>query len=100
MQQLYSISPQDIERMVRHWLETPAGAYLGSPYGNPIKRTLQRPMMDTGIDEVIEKLKRDVPILSLLPPGTVNAYELQGSRFDTSQMVIEVAGQAIEVPKD
>ena len=100
MQQHYEITPQDLERMVRHWLNTPAGAYLGSPYGSNIKNTLQRPMLDTGMDQVIQKLMKDVPLLTMLGPGAVNIYEYQGERIDTTQLFIELKGLAIEVPKD
>lgn len=87
--------------MVRHWLNTPAGSYLGSSYGSNLKDMLQRPILDSGMDEVVAKLKEDIPILSVLGAGAVNvlAYE-STDRIDGIELVIEVAGRVIPVPKD
>lgn len=86
--------------MVRHWLNTPAGSYLGSSYGSNLKDMLQRPILESGMDEVIAKLKEDIPILSVLGSGAVNVLAYEGARIDSLELVIEVAGRAIPVPKD
>lgn len=91
------MTPQDLERMVRHWLNTPAGSYLGSPYGNNINRTLQKPMSGTEADEVLAKLRTDVPLLQLLPAGSVFLYT-KPEGVDRTGLYIEVAGRSLAVP--
>lgn len=68
------ITQQDIDKMIRHWLATPVGAYLGSDYGFDKHSLLFKPLSMSGYDEMIAKLKRDVPILSLLDESAVNFY--------------------------
>lgn len=93
-----SITPSDLEKMVLHWLSTPAGSYLGSNYGSNIKNTLQRPQIDTDADEVLAKLRTDIPLLSALPAGSVNIYSYpHPDHVDRQQLVIEVAGIQIQV---
>lgn len=94
------ITPQEIEQMVEHWVSTPAGSYLGSSYGNPLKDTLQRPQADIDADMVIEKLRADIPILGVLPTGSVNVYAYADPQYiDRTEIVIEVGGREISVPR-
>ncbi len=77
-----------------HWVNTPAGSYLGSSYGNNVKNTLQRPTMDTDADEVLQKLRTDIPLLNALPAGSVNVFAYPDPEYvDRLQIVIEVAGR-------
>lgn len=92
-----TITGTEIQKMVRHWLNTPAGSYLGSSYGSNIKELLQRPQADGMADAVIRKMRADIPILQSLPNGSINIYSVRVSP-DRLDLVIEVAGQAIEVP--
>jgi len=82
--------------MVRHWLNTPVCGYLGSDYGQDLKATLQLPQADGTADAFLAKLRRDVPVLQAMPPGEVNLYSLT-TPPDRLQLMIEVAGQGIEV---
>jgi len=82
--------------MVRHWLNTPAGTYLGSDYGSNLNDLLQQPLASGMADGVIAKMHADIPILRSLPDGSVNIYSLQKSP-DRLDFVIEVAGQTIDV---
>lgn len=92
-----TITGIDIQDMVRHWLNTPVGAYLGSSYGSNIKDLLQRPQADGMADAVIQKMRTDIPILQSLPAGSVNIYSM-ASGSDRLDLMIEVAGWAIQVP--
>ena len=95
-----TLTPTDLEAMITHWLETPAGSYYGSGYGSNIKNTLQRPMQDREADEVIRKLIEDIPILQMLPEGSVNLYSyVDPDRVDVSHIVTQVAGLNIQVPR-
>ena len=80
--------------MVRHWLNTPMGAYLGSDYGSNIPDLLQLPFSDGLADTVIQKMRADIPILQSLPSGSVNIYGITTSP-DKRELLIEVAGQLI-----
>lgn len=95
-----ALTPRDLEAMIEHWLQTPAGSYYGSSYGSNIKNTLQRPMQDREADEVIRKMTEDIPILQMLPAGSVNLYSyVDPDKVDVSHIVIQVAGLSIEVPR-
>lgn len=94
--QTATITAQDLEGQIRHWLSTPVGSYLGSSYGSPLRDKLQRPMSES-MDDVIAKLKHDVPMLTMLGAGAVNILEYEGDSIDKTHLIIEVAGRAIEV---
>lgn len=91
------ITGTEIQKMVRHWLNTPAGAYLGSSYGSNLKDLLQHPQADGMADSVISKMRADIPLLQSLAEGAINIYSV-GTAPDRLDLMIEVAGQAIEVP--
>jgi hypothetical protein len=91
-----AITPSDIHLMVRHWLNTPAGAYLGSGYGSNVKDLLQSPLSGQVADSIIAKLVADIPVLSVLPDGAINIYGVP-SGLDTLDLVIEIAGQTISI---
>jgi len=94
-----SITPAQIEKWVLHWLSTPAGSYYGSSYGHNLKDPLQRPMMDLRMEEVIEKMIFDIPILGALGAGAINIMAYEGKGSTDADLVIEVAGMTIPVPK-
>lgn len=93
-----TITGTDIQKMVSHWLHTPTNGYLGSGYGQDIKSLLQRPLADGAPDSFLQKLRVDVPILQALPAGSTNLYAVR-TPPDRLDLMIEVAGQAIEVPR-
>lgn len=90
------ITPHEIHDMARHWLNTPASGYLGSDYGQDAKSMLQRPHMDTAADSFLAKLRRDVPVLQVLPPGSLNLYG-RATGGDRMELVLDIAGQPLEV---
>lgn len=91
-----SITGNDIHHMVRHWLNTPVGAYLGSDYGQDVKALLQQPQTDGAPDAFLQKLRSDVTVLQALPTGSLNLYGVP-SLPDRLDLIVEVAGQTIEV---
>lgn len=70
------ISQADIDEMIRHWLHTPTGDYLGSDYGFDKHALLFQPLTTAKADEMLAKLRRDVPILSMLDQNAVNFYAI------------------------
>ena len=93
-----TITGNDIQGMVSHWLHTPVCAYLGSDYGQDVKALLQQPQADGAPDAFLQKLRSDVNVLQALPAGSINLYGVQ-TPPDRLDLVIEVAGQVIEVPR-
>lgn len=89
-----SITGTEIVGMVRHWLSTPIGGYLGSDYGSDTKALLQNPHNVVLADKFLAKLRRDVPVLAALPSSSVNLYA-SPSGIDRMDIVLEVAGVAI-----
>lgn len=84
----------EVVDMVRHWLETPTGAYLGQSYGNDIKSLLQQPQNSVLGDAFIEKLIADVPVLKNMPAGTVNVY-LASVGKERQRLIIDLAGTEV-----
>lgn len=82
--------------MVKHWLATPVNGYLGSDYGQDLKGLLQRPMADGMGDVVLQKLRNDVPVLGVVPAGSVNLLQID-SYPDKRTFCIEVAGNLINI---
>lgn len=93
-----TITGNEIHGMVGHWLNTPVNGYLGSGYGQDVKALLQQPQADGAPDAFLQKLRSDVPVLQALPAGSTNLYGVQ-TPPDRLDLVIEVAGQVIEVPR-
>jgi len=93
------ITAQDAQKMVRHWLDTPCNAYLGSDYGQDAKSLLQRPLSDGLADSFLQKLREDVPVVGVLPPGAVNLYA-EETPPDRLHIFIDIAGQDIDVSGD
>lgn len=92
-----TITGDDIQEMVRHWLETPVNAYLGSGYGSDTKSLLQRAQSNDGMaDDYLRKLRKDVGVLDVLPEGTVALYG-EPSGHDQLRITIEVAGRSYEL---
>lgn len=90
------INGQDIQEMVSHWLGTPVNGYLGSDYGSDIKAMLQNPMAAGLADEFIGKMRTDVPVLGLLPPGATNLY-FRDDGLETRELIVDVAGRSVIV---
>jgi hypothetical protein len=92
-----TITGHDIQGMARHWLNTPVGSYLGSDYGQDAKSLLQLPQSDGAPEAFLQKMREDVPALQALPAGSVNLYGVP-TPPDRLDLIVEVAGQAIQVP--
>ncbi|WP_282348017.1 hypothetical protein [Pseudomonas sp. PS01301] len=89
-----TLSMLEVADMVRHWLRTPAGAYLGQSYGQDIKSLLQQPQNMALGDAFVEKLLKDVPVLQSLPSGTVNVF-IKNEGKQRQQLIIDLAGTEV-----
>lgn len=70
------ITAQDIQRMITHWLQTLPNGYLGSDYGSDAKSLLQKALHSGVADAFIEKMKKDLPILSVIPQENIGLYSI------------------------
>lgn len=89
------INGQDIQKMVRHWLDTPINGYLGSDYGQDTKSLLQKPFASGVADSYLSKLKDDVAVLKVIK-NSANLYASQ-RKADKLDIVIEVLGQPVSI---
>lgn len=86
------------QAMVSDWLATPVNGYLGSGYGEDIKRSLHTPMSSPQADQHIAKLKADVPVLRMLPSNAVNLYAARDERqHDKLHFFFEIAGRTLPI---
>jgi len=93
---MMTIMASDIHDMIRHWLGTPVNGYLGSDYGSDIKSMLQRSLSSSDANNLIRKLRNDIPVLQSMPSGAINLFSVQ-SAPDKLSIFLEVAGQTIQV---
>lgn len=91
-----TITGDDIQEMVRHWLETPVNGYLGSGYGADTKSLLQRAQQDGQADSLVRKLKRDVSVLEVLPNSAVSLYGAPEG-VDRLRLTLDVAGRSYDL---
>ncbi|MGY6771939.1 hypothetical protein [Gallibacterium sp. ZY190522] len=88
-----TITSQEIEKMLRHWLNTPVNTYLGSSYGFDKNTLLFTPLSMNKADEMIAKLKHDIPLFSGV---NVNMFSVPIPP-DKLQIFIQVGDVTVEV---
>jgi hypothetical protein len=81
--------------MLKHWLSSPAGGYLGQSYGNDVLGLIHDPMRAGGADMQIRKLRSDIPLMSRMPDINIYASDLNG--MDKQALVFELSGQTVTV---
>jgi hypothetical protein len=91
-----TLTADDVQGMVTHWLRTDPNGYLGSGYGAPVADLLQTPMASGRAEAFLDKLRTDVPILAQLPEDAVNLYS-RPREPDRIDFFIEVSGALIRV---
>lgn len=89
-----TITPHLVQSMVRDWLTTPVNGYLGSSYGQDLRRVLHSPLGANLADAQLEKLRTDVPVLTMLPESSVNLYS-DSNGIETKRLYIELAGKLL-----
>jgi hypothetical protein len=85
------INATNIQRMITHWLATPPNGYLGSDYGSDTKSLLQKALHSGVADAFIEKMKKDLPILSVIPQENFALYSVPEPP-DKLRLFIAIAG--------
>jgi hypothetical protein len=87
---------QDLQGMVSHWLGCRPNGYLGSDYGSGVADLLQTPTNGGAADDLITKLRTDIPLVGALPADTLGLYA-QPDGPDRLRIYIEVAGGLVPV---
>lgn len=90
------ITQIEVEKMVRHWLATPVNSYLGSDYGFDKHALLFTPLTMNAADEVIAKLRRDVPVLEMFPSDSINLYSVPLSP-DKLHFILGIGDMALDI---
>ena len=92
------ISPYDVQRMVRHWLNTPLNGYLGDDFGNNLPDYLQSPQAANSANEILRKMYSDLPVLLLLPSGAISVQSSTDPQIsDRINVSVTVFGEVITV---
>lgn len=92
------ISPYDVQRMVRHWLNTPLNGYLGDDFGNNLPDHLQSPQAANSANEILRKMYSDLPVLQLLPSGAISVQSSTDPQIsDRINVSVTVFGEVITV---
>jgi hypothetical protein len=89
-----NITKNDLIDMIRHWLNTPTGGYLGSGYGADVKAMLQSPMRTGIADSFLAKMRVDIPLVAALPASAINVYAVDEGP-DKRTIFIDVAGEPV-----
>ncbi|MGL5947913.1 MAG: hypothetical protein ACRCYV_02490 [Aeromonas sp.] len=92
-----TLSGDELSGMVEHWLSTPLNSYLGSDYGQEVRSLLQRPQRDEGADQLVRKLRADLPLIGALPPEAVAVYGTP-SGIDQLKLMLTVLGREFDLP--
>lgn len=90
------INEQDVLQMVNHWLHTPVNSYLGSDYGFDKHQLLFQPLDMHNADLMIAKLRKDVPVLNILPQDTINLFALPIGP-DKLQIFLQIGDLSIQI---
>lgn len=91
-----SVTAEDLQAMVTHWLGCPPNGYLGSGYGSGIQELLQTPLNGGAADRLTAKLREDIAIVGQLPQG---ALDVQGEEVGPDQLKLyfQVAGALVPI---
>ncbi len=91
-----TITAADVQAMVTHWLSCPPNGYLGSGYGSGVQDLLQTALHGGGADELIAKMREDIPVLGMLPPEAVSIM-LDPDGSECLRFTSQVADAAIPI---
>lgn len=84
-----------IVSQLAHWLSCPVHGYLGSNYGIDLKQYLHKPMSTFEADQIIAKMRHDIPALSLLPENSINIL-VQDDDIDGKHILIQVMDKVFQ----
>ena len=82
--------------MVEHWLDTPPNGYFGQPYVADLRVMLLRELSADNADNLLEKLRRDIPLLSQFDE-TMLSIQTEESGFDKLHVYLMLGQIAVSV---
>lgn len=88
------IGPEKVQNMVSHWLGCPPNGYFGSLYGSDIRAMLQAPQRSGLGNDFVAKMRRDIPILTVIPDGQID-IGITDSGPDRRDIVIGIGSQFV-----
>lgn len=94
-----TITAEDLQAMVTHWLGCRPNGYLGSDYGSPLDDLLQTPMHGPAADRLIAKLRSDIAVMAQLPEEALSISYLEEPP-DKLKLFVEVAGTLAPIAVD
>lgn len=90
------ITAKTILDMVGYWLNHPVNGKYGSDFGAPIYELLMTPLDARVADSFINKMKKDIPILSELNSDQLALYsETEG--FETVHIYLNIMNVPIDL---
>lgn len=84
-----AIDNERVVAMLAHWLATPVHGFFGSDYGADLASLLLKPLSQSGADQLLAKLKRDIPILASLDSDTLSVTGTQEG-FETMRYFLKL----------
>lgn len=89
-----TLTAKDLQGMVSHWLGCPPNGYLGSGYGSSVQDLVQSPLGGPEADQLINKLRADLPAVGALPESAVGVFaERDGP--DRLTLFVQVGAAAV-----
>jgi hypothetical protein len=91
-----TLTAKDLQGMVSHWLGCPPNGYLGSGYGSSVQDLLQAPLGGPEADQLIAKLRADLPVVGALPESAVNVWP-ERSGPDKLSLYLQIGSAAVPI---
>lgn len=91
-----TIEATDIKNMVEHWLATPPHGYFGQGYGADVRSMLLRELSADNADNLLKKLRLDIPILNQLSENQLSINTLADG-FDKLYVYLNIGNINIEL---
>lgn len=90
------IDAEKIKAMVKHWLDTPPNGYFGQSYGAVVRNMLLRDLSSDNADKLLEKLRRDIPLLAQLDDSQLS-INTETRDFDKLYVYLFIGNIAIDL---
>lgn len=90
------IDAAKIKAMVNHWLDTPPNGYFGQSYGADLRNMLLRELSSDNADNLLKKLRRDIPLLAQLDDSQLN-ISTETRDFDKLYVYLFIGNIAIDL---
>lgn len=90
------VTTEDVRSWVEHWLKTPVNGYFGSGYGADVAALLFAPLSDSRADAFLNKMKRDIPMLTMLNDNQLS-IQAEQEGFEVKRLYIRIGSILIDL---